>query len=153
MTGFHNLVVYHRMEFQCAFLILYPCPFDKTLCGTHDVNNTMNTLFDSQGTCAYSRVTKRATRFITPGCSAEQRMRVSLLSRRREGTFTSFEIQIWLPDFILAINSIRIFCTWPNRAEVTHYIGSDFLFINWQAVKHSESKLGMHANEARQGWE
>ena len=56
------------------------------------------------------------------------------LMRRRH--VTTFEIQIWLPDFILGINPLRIFCAWPNWAEVICYLANDTvvssLFIDRQ---------------------
>ena len=40
-------------------------------------------------------------------------------------TFTIIEIQIWLPDFLLVINPIRIFCAWPIWTEVTRFLGNN----------------------------
>ena len=44
-----------------------------------------------------------------------------LLFTFHEDTFTIFEIQTWLPDFILGISPFRIFCACPIWAEVTYY--------------------------------
>ena len=55
---------------------LYTHAVGQELRETCDVNNSLSR---SLGTCAYSRVITRATRFITPACSAEQRVRVSFL--------------------------------------------------------------------------
>ena len=76
-----------------------------------------------------------------------------------ECTFTTLEIQIWLPDFILGISSVRIFCAWPIWAEVTSYLGNDTvvssLIIDRQLNIRITAwqKLGIHANEARKDWE
>ena len=41
-----------------------------------------------------------------------------------EDIFTTFEIQIWLPEvFSREINLVNMFCAWPIWAEVTHYLG------------------------------
>ena len=57
----------------------------------------------------------------------------------REDTFTTFATQIWLPDFILGINSVRIFCARPiGQREVICHLGNNTVisFINWQAGKY-----------------
>ena len=81
---------------------------------------------------------------------------VALLLWAFEDTFTTFEIQIWLPDFILGMNSIRIFCGWPIWADVTRYPGSDILIfslsIDRQLIRITAwSKLGMPANKEKSG--
>ena len=38
--------------------------------------------------------------------------------------FTTFEIQTWLPDFLLGINPFGIFGAWPVWAEIARYIGN-----------------------------
>ena len=81
------------------------------------------------------------------------------LDARNEDTFTTFEIQIWLPEFILGIHSVRIFCAWPFCAEIIRYLGNDrvvsSLIIDRQLNIRITAwqKLGMRANEARKDWE
>ena len=55
-----------------------------------------------------------------------------------EDTFTTFEIQTWLPDFIWRINSFRVFCAWPVWAEVTCYLGNNTVI--------SSSPINIHQN-------
>ena len=60
--------------------------------------------------------------------------------QEREDTFTTFEIQTWLTDFILRINSYRIFLALPLQFGEKYPLywerQSYFFFINWQAIKH-----------------
>ena len=55
-----------------------------------------------------------------------------------EHTFTTFEIQIWLPDFILGTNPLRTSCTWPIWAEVTRYLGNNIII---SSVFHEVASL------------
>ena len=67
-------------------------------------------------------------------------------------TFTIFEIQIWLPGFILDIYPERIFSDWLIWAQGTRYLGNKtmiYFFINWLAVEYSE----IHVNRAREDWD
>ena len=61
-----------------------------------------------------------------------------------EDTFTTFEIQTWLPDFIVGINPFQKACVWRIWAgvrEVTYYLGRTQWFllssINWPILNHS----------------
>ena len=44
-----------------------------------------------------------------------------------EDTFTAFEMQTWLPDFIMGINPFGVFCAWPFWAEEIGYLGNNTL--------------------------
>ena len=70
-----------------------------------------------------------------------------------EDTFTTFEIQTWLPDFILRINPFRIFCAWSVWAEVTNYHGNNtviFFFNYWQALIRTKNCLTQLGNTHQQ---
>ena len=41
-----------------------------------------------------------------------------------EDTFTTYEIQTWLPDIILGMDRFRNLTAWPVWVEVTGYIGN-----------------------------
>ena len=43
---------------------------------------------------------------------------------RYEDTFTTYEIQTWLPDIILGMDRFRNLTAWPVWVEVTGYIGN-----------------------------
>ena len=47
------------------------------------------------------------------------------LLQNHKNAFTTFEIQTWLPDFILGLNPFRTFYAWPRGAEVARYLGND----------------------------
>ena len=53
-----------------------------------------------------------------------QRSKYRFNNKTIEDAFTTFEIQSWLPDFMLGINPFWIFCAWPVWVEVAHYIGN-----------------------------
>ena len=65
-------------------------------------------------------------------------------------TFTEFEIQTWLPDFILEINSSRVFCAWPVCAEVIYYLRKNKVVyslsidthLNWECTQITLQKIG-----------
>ena len=56
--------------------------------------------------------------------------------RPSEDTFTTYEIQTWLPDIILGMDRFRNLTAWPVWVEVTGYIGNktkiSSLFIHRQ---------------------
>ena len=84
---------------------------------------------------------------------------VVILKKRFEDTFTTFEIQTWLPDVILGINPFRIFCAWLVWAEVTYHLGKNKTVSSLSIDRHLNIqitawlKLGMHTNKAAEDWE
>ena len=78
---------------------------------------------------------------------------VTDLIRRTQGkedTFTTFEKQTWLPDFILGINPFRICCAWPVWAAVSYHLGKNKVVSSVSIDRHFNikiiawHKLGMH---------
>ena len=80
-----------------------------------------------------------------------------------EDTFTTFEIQTWLPDFIVGINPFQKVCVWRIWAgvkEVTYYFGRTQWFllssINWQILNHSiicQTQIGNAQKKVIGDWE
>ena len=71
-----------------------------------------------------------------------------------EDTFTTSEIQIWLPGFILGINPSMIHSAWTIWAKVTRYLGNDTegssLSVDGQLnIRiNAWTNFGIHSNKA-----
>ena len=72
-------------------------------------------------------------------------------------TFTTFELQTWLPAFILGINSFRIFCAWAVWAEVTNHFGNYTVtsLLLLESLKHLNNCLTLIGNthKATEDWD
>ena len=70
-----------------------------------------------------------------------------------EDTFTTSEIQTWVPDF-MRMNPTRYFRPeqYGQKKRVICEYHSEFFFINWQAVKNSNNCLTKIGNSRKQSF-